>query len=56
MTEEFNQNIKNVSLEEMNKVFDKYTNLIKWTYLGDGTAVSKEDFKQIEKEENKDIQ
>jgi zinc protease len=56
LTEQFNKEIKNVSLEEMNKVFDKYTNLIKWTYLGDGTAVSKEDFKQIEKEENKDIQ
>lgn len=56
LTEEFNKKIKEVSLEEMNAVFDKYANIIKWTYLGDETAVTKEDFKQIKKEENKEIQ
>ncbi len=56
LTEDFNKKIKEVTLEEMNQVFDKYSNIIKWTYLGDETAVTKEDFKQIKKEENKDIQ
>ncbi|MCB0725625.1 MAG: insulinase family protein [Ignavibacteriae bacterium] len=56
LSEKFNDEIKNATLEQINEVFDKYTNIIKWTYLGDGTAVTKDDFKQIKKEENKDIQ
>jgi zinc protease len=56
LSEDVNEMIQNVTLEDINKVFDKYSNIIKWTYLGDGTAVSKEDFKQVKKKENSDIQ
>ena len=48
---QFNDMIENVSLEELNKAFDYYTNVINWTYLGDKDAVQIEDFKQIKKPE-----
>ncbi len=36
------------TLPELNKVFDKYSNAIVWTYLGKKDAVKEEDFKQTE--------
>jgi zinc protease len=52
LSKEFDNKIQSVSLEELNEIFDRYANTIKWTYLGDESAVSKEDFKQIRKVEN----
>ncbi|MEZ5013900.1 MAG: insulinase family protein [Chitinophagales bacterium] len=45
--------VNNTKLEEMNKVFDKFSNAIVWTYLGKKDAVSEEDFKQTETKEKK---
>src|SRR5690606_10247233 len=56
LSEDINEMLQNVSLEDINNIFDKYSNIIKWSYLGDGTAVSKEDFKQVKKKENKEVQ
>jgi predicted Zn-dependent peptidase len=38
--------VKQVTLKDLNRVFDKYTNAIRWTYLGKKDAISKEDFPQ----------
>ncbi len=38
-----------VSIQDINRVFTSNTGSIKWTYLGDPTKVTPEDFKQIEK-------
>lgn len=56
LSEDINEMLQNVSLDDINNIFDKYSNIIKWSYLGDGTAVSKEDFKQVKKKENNEAQ
>jgi zinc protease len=38
-----------VTIQDINRVFTSNTGNIKWTYLGDQTKVTPEDFKQIEK-------
>ena len=47
--DEFEKMVVSVSLQDINRVFTGNTGTIKWTYLGDKTQVSPEDFKQIEK-------
>jgi len=47
--ENFEQLVNSVSVQDINRVFTGNTGNIKWTYLGDPTKVSPEDFKQIEK-------
>lgn len=42
------EEVNNAKLEDLNKVFDKYSQAIVWTYLGKKDAVKEEDFKQIE--------
>jgi hypothetical protein len=37
-----------VKVNDLNKVFNKYTGNISWTYLGDQTKVKAEDFKQLQ--------
>lgn len=38
-----------VTISDINRVFNSNTGNIKWTYLGDETKISPEDFKQLEK-------
>jgi zinc protease len=45
-TETFMENVDKVTVNDLNTVFNKYSNSINWTYLGKEAAVSKEDFKQ----------
>ena len=46
MAEEFTSRVNNVSLEDINRVIDKYTDVIDWTYLGKASEISEEDFLQ----------
>jgi zinc protease len=46
IAETYYERVKAVTLKDLNRVFDKYTNAIRWTYLGKKEAVQKEDFKQ----------
>jgi len=45
-TETFMENVDKVTVNDLNTVFNKYSNSINWTYLGKESAVTKEDFKQ----------
>ncbi len=45
--------VNKAKLTDINKVFDKYSNAIVWTYLGKKDAVKEEDFKQTEPKEKK---
>lgn len=45
----FEKLVTSVSIQDINRVFTSNTGNIKWTYLGDGTKVVPEDFKQIDK-------
>lgn len=47
--ETFTQAVQNLTLEQINAAFKKYSNTIKWTYLGDNSLVKTEDFKQPKK-------
>jgi predicted Zn-dependent peptidase len=38
--------VDKVTIDDLNRVFKKYSNSINWMYLGKETAVTKEDFKQ----------
>jgi predicted Zn-dependent peptidase len=49
MYEKFEQEVNNVSLQTLNRVFKSNIGSLKWTYLGDKTKVSPDDFKQVEK-------
>lgn len=46
MSENFTERVNAVTLEDINRVIDKYTDVISWTYLGKSDMVSEEDFKQ----------
>lgn len=47
--DDFEKLVGGVTIQDINRVFTSNTGNIKWTYLGDGTKVVPEDFKQIEK-------
>jgi len=54
LAEEFPTQVNNTTLKELNRVFDKYTQAIQWTYLGKQDQVKPEDFKQtVEEKKNK---
>lgn len=53
LSEQFPVNVNNTTLSELNKVFDKYTKAIQWTYLGKQAQVKQEDFKQTVEEKKK---
>jgi zinc protease len=46
--DEINNKVDLVKVNDLNKVFNKYTGNISWTYLGDQTKVKAEDFKQLQ--------
>lgn len=46
MSENFTERVNAVTLEDINRVIDKYTDVISWTYLGKADMVSEDDFKQ----------
>lgn len=46
MAENFTMMVNEVSLEDINRVIDKYTDVISWTYLGNGDLIMEEDFLQ----------
>lgn len=46
MAEDFTEDVNDISLEDINRVIDKYTDLISWTYLGDEEQINEEDFLQ----------
>jgi predicted Zn-dependent peptidase len=47
--DEINNKISLVKLADLNKTFNKYMNVIDWTYLGKQDQIAKEDFKQLAK-------
>jgi zinc protease len=49
----YKEKLKAVTLKDLNRVFDKYTNAIRWTYLGKKDDVKKEDFKQAKESKYK---
>lgn len=53
IAEKFSENLSKVTLKDLNRVFDKYTNAIRWTYLGKKDQVKQEDFKQTKSVEAK---
>jgi len=46
MAENFTQKVNEVTLEDINRVIDKYTGQINWTYLGKQDMIDQEDFLQ----------
>ncbi|MDX2000856.1 MAG: pitrilysin family protein [Chitinophagales bacterium] len=48
LAETFTEKVNAVTLKDLNRVFDKYSKAIKWTYLGKQSAVNKADFKQAD--------
>jgi len=46
MAENFTKNVNEVTLEDINRVIDKYTGQINWTYLGKEDMVKEDDFLQ----------
>lgn len=44
------EEVNSVTLKDMNRVFDQYTNAIVWTYLGKKDAVKDDDFKQTQQQ------
>ncbi len=53
IAERFSESLSNITLKDLNRVFDKYTNAIRWTYLGKKDQVKQEDFKQTKSVEAK---
>lgn len=53
LSESFPADVNNTTLKELNRVFDKYTKAIQWTYLGKQDQVKQEDFKQTVEEKKK---
>ncbi len=54
VAEQLPEQVNNTTLKELNRVFDKYTQAIQWTYLGKQAQVKPEDFKQtVEEKKNK---
>jgi predicted Zn-dependent peptidase len=53
IAEQFSEKLMAITLKDLNRVFDKYTNAIRWTYLGKKEQVLKEDFKQTKAVESK---
>lgn len=53
LSESFPTDVNNTTLKELNRVFDKYTKAIQWTYLGKQEQVKQEDFKQTVEVKNK---
>lgn len=52
--EKLTERVNALSLKDINRVFDTYTNAIQWTYLGKTDQVKEEDFRQTkEVEENR---
>jgi hypothetical protein len=50
------QNVDKTTIGDLNTAFNKYSNGINWTYLGNEAAVSKDDFKQPQMlPENKEV-
>ncbi|HXH18534.1 MAG TPA: pitrilysin family protein [Chitinophagales bacterium] len=47
MVHTLTERVNSLTVKDLNKVFSKYTNAIKWTYLGKKEAVKDEDFKQV---------
>jgi len=47
--DEINDKISLVKLADLNKTFNKYMNVIDWTYLGKQDQIAREDFKQLAK-------
>lgn len=47
--DDFEKIVNAVTIQDVNRVFTGNTGNIKWTYLGDQTKITPEDFKQIEK-------
>lgn len=45
----FTKEVDEVTIDELNAAFKKYSNSIKWTYLGDKKLVTDDDFKQPQK-------
>jgi predicted Zn-dependent peptidase len=46
MADQLTERVNKVTLEELNRVFDEYTNIISWTYLGKADMVNTGDFLQ----------
>lgn len=46
MAENFTADVNTVTLEDINRVIDKYSDVISWTYLGNPEQISEEDFLQ----------
>lgn len=46
MSQNFTMDVNAVTLEDLNRVIDKYTDVISWTYLGNEEQISEEDFLQ----------
>lgn len=46
MSERLTERVNDITLEEMNRVFEEYSKTIRWTYLGKADMVEAEDFKQ----------
>ena len=46
MSEDFTERVNAVTLDDINRVIDKYTDVISWTYLGKKDMVKEEDFLQ----------
>lgn len=46
MSEGFTDRVNSVTLDDINRVIDKYTDVINWTYLGKADMVNEEDFLQ----------
>ncbi|MEO9967346.1 MAG: pitrilysin family protein [Reichenbachiella sp.] len=46
MSEDFTERVNAVTLEDINRVIDKYSDVISWTYLGKADMIDEEDFVQ----------
>jgi predicted Zn-dependent peptidase len=46
LSETLTERVNNVSLDDLNRVFDKYSNTIRWTYLGKADMIDADDFLQ----------
>lgn len=46
MSEDFTERVNAVTLDDINRVIDKYSDVISWTYLGKADMVKEEDFLQ----------
>lgn len=51
----FTKEVDGITIEQLNAAFKKYSNSIKWTYLGDKKLVTDDDFKQPQKTSKKKV-